>query len=106
MALTSDSNLQGLANPPSSVSSQASAMADVESVDGLHQTADGFLEEIGVAEGVMAKALGDVGSQADIGRSQTVFEMNVAVMQAANGRNFAGFAITMIADELSHGPRL
>ena len=81
-------------------------MADVEAVDGLHQTADGFLEQIGIAQGVMAEALGDVGGQANVGRGQAMFEVNVAVVEAANRHDAAGFIIAVVADELSHGPRL
>ena len=56
-------------------------MADVEAVDGLHQAADGFLKQVGIAEGVMAEALGDVGGQADVGGGQPMLEMDVAIVQ-------------------------
>ena len=80
-------------------------MADVEAVDGLHQAADGFLKQVGVAQGVMAEALGDVGGQADVGRGQTVLEMDVAIVQPADREDIAGFVVAVIADELGHRPR-
>ncbi len=55
-------------------------MADVEAIDRLHQTADGFLEEVGVAQGVMAEALGDVGREADIGGGQAMLQVDIAIM--------------------------
>ena len=67
VALAGDGDLQRLANPPGRVGRQAGAVADVEAVDRLHQAADGFLKQVGVAEGVMAEALGDVGGEADVG---------------------------------------
>ena len=67
-------------------------MADVEAVDGLHQAAHRFLQQVGVAEGVVAEALGDVGGQADVGRGQAVLAVDVAVVDAADGRDLAGFA--------------
>ena len=90
VALAGDGDLQRLANPPGGVGGQAGAVADVEAVDGLHQAADGFLEEVGVAQGVMAEALGDVGGQADVGRGEAVLEVDVAIVQAADGGHVAG----------------
>ena len=84
VALPGDGDLQRLANPPGGVGRQARAVADVEAVDGLHQAADRFLQKVGVAQGVMAEALGDVGGQADIGGSEPVFAVDVAVVQPAN----------------------
>ena len=51
VALAGDGDLQRLANPPGRIGRQAGAVADVEAVDGLHQAADGFLQQVGVAEG-------------------------------------------------------
>ena len=79
-------------------------MADVEAVDGLHQAADRFLEEVGIAQGVMAEALGHVGGQADVGGGEPVLEMDVAVVDAADGDVSAGIAVAVIADELGHRP--
>ena len=59
-------------------------MADVEAVDGLHQAADGFLQKVGIAQGMMAETLGDVGGQADVGRGQPMLAMDVAVVNAAD----------------------
>ena len=79
-------------------------MADVEAVDGLHQAAHGFLQKIGIAEGVMAETLGHVGGQADVGAGQAMLAMDVAIMDAAHGHHLAGLAVAVIADELRHGP--
>ena len=65
-------------------------MADIEAVDGLHQAADGFLKEIGVAEGVMAEAFGDVGGEADVGRREPMLAMDVAIMDLADGGDVRG----------------
>ena len=35
-----------------------------------------------------------------------MLEVDVAVVEAANGDDASGFVIAVIADELSHGPRL
>ena len=51
MALPSDGDLQRLANPPGRIGGQAGAVADVEAVDRLHQTANRFLKKIGIARG-------------------------------------------------------
>src|SRR5262249_3568354 len=75
-------------------------------VNGLHQATNGFLEQVGIAEGVMAKSLGDVSGQADIGGSQPMFEMDVPVVQTADSRLTPGLAVAVIADKLSHGPGL
>ena len=60
-------------------------MAHVEPVDGLHQAADGFLQQVGVGEAVVAEPLGDVGGEADVGAGEAVLEVDVAVAQAADG---------------------
>ena len=91
MALAGHRDLQGLPDPPGGVGRQAGAMADVEAVDGLHQAAHGFLQEVGVAEGMMAKPLGDVGGQADVGAGEPVLAMDVAVMNPAHGHHLAAF---------------
>ena len=81
VALPGDRDLQRLPNPPGGVGGQAGAVADVEAVDGLHQAADGFLEQVGVAEGVMAEALGDVGGEADVGGGQPMLVVDVAIVE-------------------------
>ena len=86
VALAGDGDLQRLANPPRGVGRQAGAVADVEPVDGLHQAADGFLQQVGVAEGVVAEPLGDVGGEADVGRGEPVLVVDVAVVEPADGR--------------------
>src|SRR5579883_153395 len=106
VALPGDGDLQGLANPPRRVGRQAGAVADVEAVDGLHQPADGFLQQVGVAESVVAKALGDVGGEANVGRGEAMLKVNVAIVQAANCHDTASVIIAVVADKLSHGPRL
>ena len=104
MALASHRDLQRLPNPPGRVGRQAGAVADVEAVDGLHQATHGFLEQVGIAQGVMAKTLGDVSGQADIGGGQAMLAVDVAIVHAANGRDRARFRIAVIANELSHRP--
>ena len=64
-------------------------MADVEAVDRLHQPADGFLEQVGVAEAVVAEPLGDVGGEADVGGGEPVLVVDVAVVEAADGDDLA-----------------
>ncbi len=80
MALAGDRDLQGLTNPPGGVGGQAGAVADVEAIDGLHQAANGFLQQVGIAEGVVAEALGHVGGQADVGGSQAMLAVDVAIV--------------------------
>ena len=104
VALPGDGDLQRLANPPGRVGRQAGAVADVEAVDRLHQAADGFLEQVGVAQGVMAEALGDVGGEADVGGSEAVLVVDVAVVQAADGEHVASVVVAVVADELGHRP--
>ncbi len=79
-------------------------MTDVEAINGLHQPADCFLEEISVTEGMMAKALGDVGGQTNIGRGQSMFEVDVAIVQAADGSDIARIVGAVVTNELGHGP--
>ena len=90
VALAGDGDLERLADPPGRVGRQPGAVAHVEAVDGLHQAADGLLEQVGVAEGVVAEALGDVGGEADVGRGEAVLEVDVAVMEAADGGDALG----------------
>ena len=85
MALAGDGDLQRLANPPRRVGGEAGAVRNVESVDGLHQPANGFLKKVGVAEAVVAESLGDVGGEADVGAGEPVLVVNVAVVEAADG---------------------
>ena len=103
MALAGDRDLQRLANPPGRVGGEAGAVADVEAVDGLHQAADGFLQQVGIAEGVVPEALGDVGGQADVGGSQAMLAVDVAVVDRRMAA-ICGFLIAIVADELGHGP--
>lgn len=106
VALASDGDLQCLPNPPRRIRRQASAVAHVESINGLHQAADGFLKEIGIAKGVMAKAFGDVSGEADIGRGEAMFIVHIAIVKPANRNHRASPVIfTMLADELRHRPR-
>ena len=105
MALAGDRDLQRLPNPPGGVGRQAGAVADVEAVDGLHQAADRLLQEIGVAQGVMAESLGDVGGQADVGRGQAMLAVDVAIVNAADVDVAADVVVAVIANELSHRPR-
>src|SRR5262249_23441980 len=104
MALTSNGDLQGLANPPGRIRRQASAVADVEAVNGLHQTADGLLQQIGITEGVMAEALGNVSSETNVGGRGTMLQMDVTIVQPTNRRNIAGLFVTEFANELGHRP--
>src|SRR5262249_54955773 len=59
VALAGDGDLERLADPPGRIGRQARAVADVKAVDGLHQATDSLLKQVGVAEGVVAEALGD-----------------------------------------------
>ena len=106
VALPRDRDLERLADPPRRVGRQTGAVADVEAVDRLHQAADRLLEQVGVAQGVVAEALGDVGGEADVGGREAMFQVNVAVVQAADGGDAAGLAAAVLADELGHRPRL
>ena len=106
VALPRDGDLQRLPNPPSRVSCEPSAVADIEAVDGLHQPADRLLQEIGIAESVVAETLGDVGGQAYISRRQTMLTVDVAVVDSADVDLQSGVGIAIVANELSHRPRL
>ncbi len=44
VALPGHGDLQRLPNPPGRICRQARAMADVETVDGLHEATDSFLQ--------------------------------------------------------------
>src|SRR5207247_2142169 len=83
---------------------QPGAVADVEPVNRLHQTADRFLEEVGIAEGMVPKAFGDVRGQADVGRRQPMLVVDVTVVDPANGDHLPGFLTAVIPDELRHRP--
>jgi len=56
MALARHRDLQRLPNPPRRIRRQARAVTDIEAVDRLHQAADGFLQQVGIAERMMAEA--------------------------------------------------
>src|SRR4051794_4249639 len=75
VTLTSDGNLQRLANPPSGIGRQAGAMRNVEAIDGLHQTANGFLQEVRIAQGMVPEPLGNVGREANVRRGQSMLEV-------------------------------
>ena len=105
VALAGDGDLQRLANPPRRVGGEAGAVAHVEAVDRLHQPADGFLQQVGVREAVVAEPLGDVGGEADVGAGEPVLEVDVAVAEAADGDDFAAVFGAVFADELGHRPR-
>src|SRR5438046_9961512 len=100
MALAAYSDLQGLADQPGGIRGQPGAVTHVEPIDGLHQAADRFLEQVGVAEGMMAKAFGHVSGQADIGRGQPMLAMDISVMLKANLTRPARIGIAIIPDEL------
>jgi len=106
VALPGDRDLQRLTNPPGGVGRQAGAMADVEAIDGLHQAAHRFLEQVRIAQGMVTEALGDVRRQADVGRGEAVLAVDVAVVELANLDGMASLAVTVITDELGHRPRL
>ena len=106
VALASDGDLQCLPNPPRRIGRQASAVAHVESINGLHQAAHGFLKEIGIAEGVMTEAFGDVSGKADVSGRKAMFIVHVAIVKPANRNDFASPMIfAVFADELCHWPR-
>ena len=62
-------------------------MADVEAVDGLHEAADRFLQQVAVAERVVAEPLGDVGGEADVRAGEAVLEVDVPVVEPADGHD-------------------
>ena len=86
MALAGDGDLQRLPNPPGRVGCKAGAVTDVEAVNSLHEAADSFLQQIAIAQGMVPEPLGDVGSQADIGRRQPMLVMHIAILEPANGQ--------------------
>ena len=106
MALAGDGNLQRLADPPGGISCQAGAVADIEAVNRLHQAADRFLQEVRIAEGVMAESFGDVRGQPDIRRGEPMLAVDVAIVNLADRFQLARLVVAIIADELSHRPRL
>src|SRR5262249_34709018 len=77
VALAGHSDLKRLPNPPSGVGGEARAVADIKAIDGLHQSANGFLKKVGVAERVMAEALGNVSGKTNVGRGESVLQMDV-----------------------------
>src|SRR4051794_954602 len=105
MTLASYGNLESLTNPPGGVGGQAGAVAYVEAIDGLHQTAYGLLKKIGVAQSMVAKTFSHVGGQTDVGAGEPVFAMDVAIMNFTNRSILPSFCVAIISDELSHGPR-
>ena len=106
MALPRHGDLQRLTNPPGRVGGQTGSVTDVETIDGLHESANGFLEEVGVTQGVVAEAFGDVSGESNVGGGEAVFEVDVAVVKAADGGSSPGVFIGMFPDELSHRPGL
>ena len=61
VTLPSHGNLQRLPNPPSGISRQSSSMGYIKAIDRLHEPANGFLEQVGITQGMMPKPFGDVG---------------------------------------------
>src|SRR5260370_39417530 len=55
---------------------------------------------------MMAKALGNVRGQTDIGGGQAMLIMHVTIMEATDSCLRARLRITVITDELGHRPRL
>ncbi len=49
VALAGNGDLQGLPDPPGGIGRQTGAVADVKAIDGLHQTANRFLQQVGIA---------------------------------------------------------
>src|SRR5262245_39465075 len=68
MALAGHGDLQRLPDPPRGISGESCAMAHIETVDGLHQSANRFLEQIRITQGMVAKALGHMGGQTYVSR--------------------------------------
>ena len=66
VALAGDGNLQRLANPPRCIRCQPRAVAHVEAVDGLHEAANGFLQQVRVAQAVVPESFRYVGGEADV----------------------------------------
>lgn len=104
VALASHGNLERLPNPPSRIGSEPRAVRHVKAVDRLHQPADGFLQKVGVAEAMVAEPFGDVGREADIGGGEAMFVVDVAIVQASHRHDFAGGIVTVVSNELGHGP--
>src|SRR5262249_44469561 len=88
------------------VRGKSSAVADVEAVDCLHQTADGLLEKICITKCVMAEPLRDVGGEADVSRGEPMLQMDVAIVNSTNGQGMSRFVTAVVPDELGHRPWL
>jgi len=54
----------------------------------------------------MAEALGNVGGKADVGGGETVLVVDVVIVNTTDRGHLAGLVATVVANELSHGPRL
>src|SRR5215471_5792923 len=54
---------------------------------------------------MVAKALGDVGSQPNVSRGQPVLEMHIPVMQPTDCQSVSQFSSALVADKLGHRPR-
>ena len=104
VALASHRDLQRLPNPPGGVGGQPRAVADVETIDGLHQPADRFLEQVGIAEGVVPEALGNVSGKANVGRGEAVLQVDVTIVQATDGGDGTRFVAAVLPDKLGHRP--
>src|SRR2546421_12457779 len=104
MALAGDSNLQCLSNPPGGVSRQPGAMADIETVNRLHEPANSFLQKIGISQRMVTEPLGDVSGQTYISGGEPVLAVNVAIMHPANVDLLAGVGVAVVPNKLSHGP--
>ncbi len=104
MALAGNGDLECLSNPPGRVGGEPCAVADVKTIDGLHQSANGFLQQVGIPEGVMTEPLGDVGSETDVGRSEAMFAVDIAIVNSSNAGDFSSRPVAKVPDELRHGP--
>src|SRR5262249_39281050 len=104
VTLPGHGDLQRLADPPGGVSGQPGAMADVETVNGLHQAANCFLEKVGITQSMVPEPFGQVGRQTDVGGSQAVFAVDVTIMDTTNSQHAPCIPVAIIANELRHGP--
>ena len=69
--------LHGLAYPPGGVSGQLGFVVEVEAVDGFEQSTEPFLNEICVRDPPIAKPLGDVSDQPEIGQCEFASEFAI-----------------------------
>lgn len=105
VTLTRHRDLQRLANPPRGVSRKTGAVAHIESVNGLHETANRFLQQIAIRKAVVPEPLGDVSREADVGAGEAVLEVDVAVVKSLHRKHIATRFGAVFADKLCHRPR-